>query len=202
MVWSGVTPGIYKTWTECQLQINGYAGAKYKAFASLDEAQRAYEGRPEDHIGKTAKPTKKTRIASNKEIIYESLSVDAACSGSPGIMEYRGVWTGDSAPVFHKGPFQYATNNVGEFLALVHGISWLKKNGMEGIPIYSDSRTAMAWLRNKKVKTTLKRKKINEPVFKLLDRAEKWVQVNSWTNRIIKWETAEWGEIPADFGRK
>jgi len=73
---------------------------------------------------------------------------------------------------------------------------------MEQIPIYSDSRTAMAWIRNKKVKTTLKRKKINEPVFKLLDRAERWVQANTWYNPILKWETSDWGEIPADFGRK
>jgi len=203
VVWQGVEPGIYDSWTDCQLQINGFAGARYKSFSTLAEARVAFGDQAEEHIGK-----KKKQKRSNKPtipvdvIIKNSLSVDAACSGSPGIMEYRGVWTEDGTEVFRKGPFDYATNNVGEFLALVHGISWLQRRGMHEMVIYSDSRTAMAWLRNKKVKTTLKRKKINEDVFKLLDRAEKWAQEKSWSNQVIKWETSSWGEIPADFGRK
>jgi len=99
VVWMGVEPGIYTSWTECQLQIKGFAGAKYKAFTSMQEAEMAYGGNPRDHIGKSPKTTKKKRVASNKKIISNSLSVDAACSGSPGIMEYQGVWTGDSTRI-------------------------------------------------------------------------------------------------------
>jgi len=201
VVWQGVTPGIYTSWNDCQLQIKGYPAAKYKSFPTLAEAEAAFGEDYNSHYGQAKPKSQKARI-SQSNIITNSLSVDAACSGSPGTMEYRGVWTNDKSPVFHKGPFKYSTNNVGEFLALVHGISWLQKQNMNDTPIYSDSRTAIAWLRNRKVKTTLTRKDINKDSFKMLDRAEKWVQENQWKNPVLKWETSSWGEIPADFGRK
>jgi len=201
VVWDGVIPGIYNSWTECQAQIKGFPGAKYKSFASLEDAKAAYYSRYSDHI--VQKKTKtKVKIHSKEGIIWDSLSVDAACSGSPGIMEYRGVWTSDGVEVFRMGPFDWGTNNVGEFLALVHGIAFLKEKEKHSIPIYSDSRTALSWLRNKKVKTTLERRASNTSLFKLLERAELWIKKNSWQNPVLKWETRSWGEIPADFGRK
>ena len=201
VVWDGVVPGIYDSWSDCQQQIKGYPSAKYKSFNTLEEAQKAFHSDYHTHIGLKRKRSIIPK-SDRSQIIDNSLSVDAACSGSPGILEYRGVWTSDGVEVFRMGPFQWGTNNVGEFLALVHGIAFLQKNEMHEIPIYSDSRTALSWLRNKKVKTTLKRKKVNEKLFVLLDRAELWVRNNQWTNPIIKWDTKNWGEIPADFGRK
>jgi ribonuclease HI len=134
-------------------------------------------------------------------IIHRSLSVDAACSGNPGLMEYRGVYTDTREEIFRVGSFPNATNNIGEFLALVHGLALLKQQNSD-LPIYSDSVTAMAWVRNKKCKTTLKAGKINQALFDLIERAEKWLRNNTYTNQIIKWDTQHWGEIPADFGRK
>ena len=135
-------------------------------------------------------------------IIKESIAVDAACSGNPGNMEYRGVYTKTKEQIFHQGPFPQGTNNIGEFLALVHGLAFLKKEGRDITPIYSDSRTAIAWVRNKKVKTELERTPRNEQIFELIERALKWLNSNTYKNPIIKWETEDWGEIPADFGRK
>ena len=60
-------------------------------------------------------------------IIKESIAVDAACSGNPGNMEYRGVYTKTKEQIFHQGPFPQGTNNIGEFLALVHGLAFFKK---------------------------------------------------------------------------
>lgn len=201
VVWHGAKPGIYKTWSECQLQINGFPGAKYKSFSNLDEAKEAFAGNYAEHIQSRSKPRVIKKLETTG-IIKESLSVDAACSGSPGIMEYQGVWTKDAVQAFHKGPFQWGTNNVGEFLALVHGIAFLQQHNLHEVPIYSDSRTAMSWLRNKKVKTTLERRSSNKNLFQLLERAEKWIQEHTWKNKILKWDTKRWGEIPADFGRK
>jgi len=201
VVWEGVEPGIYKDWDSCNAQIKGYPGARYKSFKTLDEAKEAFGESSSDHIGKNKSKSPK-KIIDKSEIIWDSLSVDAACSGSPGIMEYRGVWTNDAVQVFHKGPFSWGTNNVGEFLALVHGIAFLKQQGMHDTPIYSDSRTALSWLRNKRVKTTLERKRSNQDLFKLLHRAEEWIKANTWSNEVLKWKTSSWGEIPADFGRK
>jgi ribonuclease HI len=134
-------------------------------------------------------------------VILPSLSVDAACSGNPGIMEYRGVDTATGQEIFRQGPFQNGTNNIGEFLALVHALALLKKEGSNAA-IYSDSFTARTWVLKRKVKTTLERDSRNDYIFQLLERAISWIQANSWKNQILVWDTKKWGEIPADFGRK
>ncbi|MGB0789138.1 MAG: ribonuclease H, partial [Marinirhabdus sp.] len=46
------------------------------------------------------------------------------------------------------------------------------------------------------------RKDKNKPLFELIARAEKWLRTNTYTTKVVKWETRAWGEIPADFGRK
>lgn len=133
-------------------------------------------------------------------VIDNSLAVDAACSGNPGPMEYRGVHIASRQEIFHFGPMK-GTNNIGEFLAIVHGLALLKNKGFD-MPIYSDSANAISWVRQKKCKTKLPRTPETEELFLLIERAEKWLQGNTYTTRILKWETKEWGEIPADFGRK
>ena len=202
VVWEGVTPGVYTSWTDCQLQIKGYEGAKYKSFDTREEAERALATYPYAYIGKNAK--KKSEKVSSETlpacVIDNSLAVDAACSGNPGPMEYRGVHIASRQEVFHFGPTK-GTNNIGEFLAIVHGLALLKQKGFD-MPIYSDSVNAISWVRQKKCKTKLPRTAETEELFKLIERAEKWLRENTYTTRILKWETKEWGEIPADFGRK
>ena len=83
--------------------------------------------------------------------INESLAVDAACSGNPGDMEYRGVYTATGQEIFHIGPLKEGTNNVGEFLALVHGLALLQQKGSD-LPIYSDSRNAISWVKKRNAK--------------------------------------------------
>ena len=117
-------------------------------------------------------------------------------------MEYQGVETFSGAQLFHVGPMEDGTNNIGEFLALVHALARFHKMKNEHTSIYTDSRTGMAWVRKMKVKTTLKRTPRNQEIFELILRAEKWLQSHSHRNPIVKWNTEEWGEIPADFGRK
>ena len=156
-----------------------------------------------DYIGKDAKKPKLTlqQIALVGKPNWKSISVDAACSGNPGILEYQGADTATGHRLFRVGPFPNGTVNLGEFLALVHGLAYLKKKE-SNLPIYSDSRTAMAWVRDKRIRTTLQRNKRNEQLFQLVDRGLVWIKNNTWTNPILKWETEAWGEIPADFGRK
>lgn len=204
VVWEGVTPGIYSSWTECQLQIKGYEGAKFKSFDTSEEAEKAFQSSPYIYIGRNAKKTSNTPYRSSETlppaVIENSLAVDAACSGNPGAMEYRGVHVASRQQVFHFGPMK-GTNNIGEFLALVHGLALLKQKGLD-MPIYSDSVNAISWVRQKRCKTKLPRTEETEQLFLLIERAEKWLRANSYSTQIIKWETKEWGEIPADFGRK
>lgn len=199
VVWDGHEPGIYNTWEQCQIQIKNYPGAKYKSFKTLTEAEEAYHSNYGDYIG--SKVSKSNLALFSDEIIQDSISVDAACSGNPGIMEYQGVHTSDKTVLFKIGPYTDGTNNVGEFLAIVHALAMCKKANLDTL-IYTDSRTAQAWVRNKYAKTNLKKTKGNPKLLDLLARAEKWLRENQYPNEIAKWNTEKWGEIPADFGRK
>ncbi len=201
VVWNGVEPGIYNSWDECQAQIKGVKQALYKSFNTLAEAERAYSSSPQMYIGNNPKEhsvNKRTELP--PIIVREALAVDAACSGNPGQMEYRGVYIDTNTQIFHFGPM-FGTNNIGEFLAIVHALALLQQKHCD-IPIYSDSHNALLWVKQKKCKTKLPRTPQTEELFCLIERAESWLKNHTYKNQLIKWETSQWGEIPADFGRK
>ena len=202
VVWAGVTPGIYTSWTDCQLQTKGYEGAKFKSFDTRQEAEEAFASSPTDYIRPTGKVStpKSSMPTLPPGFTGNALAVDAACSGNPGMMEYRGVHLPSFQQVFHFGPV-YGTNNVGEFLAIVHALALLQQKGLD-MPVYSDSRNAIGWVKQKKCKTKLPRNERTESLFQLIERAEKWLHEHTSTTPIYKWETDKWGEVPADFGRK
>ena len=130
----------------------------------------------------------------------QAIAVDAACSGNPGQMEYRGVYLKTGEEIFHYGPV-FGTNNIGEFLAIVHGLALLAQRGYT-IPIYSDSVNAMLWVKRKQCRTTLPLNDNTQALHEHIRRAETWLRTHSYSNDLRKWETEKWGEIPADFGRK
>lgn len=205
VVWEGRNPGVYESWAECEAQVKGFAGAQFKSFESLNVAEEAFRGNSQiiyNTGGKReAKPELTPAMMEKFGIIQNSLAVDAACSGNPGLMEYQGVYTATGTPCFHFGPVDDGTNNVGEFLALVHGLAWLKQNKLD-LPVYSDSRNAIGWVQKKKCNTKLKQTRKNAQLFEMIARGEKWLKENTYTTKILKWDTKTWGEIPADFGRK
>ena len=203
VVWKGKHPGIYDSWTDCQAQIHGFTGALYRSFKTKDAATTAFHkglsGYSEDLIAQSSLGKKELKNIGTP--VHDSIIVDAACSGVPGPMEYQGIFYKTNKLVFKQGPFADGTNNIGEFLAIVHALGYCKNKKLH-LPIYSDSRNAILWVKGKKAKTKLERTAKNEMIFELIDRAEKWLQENKYTNKILKWETKAWGENPADFGRK
>ena len=228
VVWNGPSPGVYSSWEACQEAVSGVSGAKYKSFKSQAEAEDAFEMGEEAYeeakasddstsnnsskSGNSGNPgsscdiSKPIRPAYNPaklpaEAIREAIAVDAACSGNPGAMEYRGVYLADGKEIFHYGPV-HGTNNIGEFLAIVHGLALLKQKGLDNMPIYSDSVNAQLWVKKHHCKTTLVRNDQTEKLYQMIERAEAWLRNNTYKNPIIKWQTDKWGEIPADFGRK
>ena len=200
VVWQGIKPGIYQSWDECKKQVEGFYGAKYKSFIDKDEAQRAFNKSYEEIIEMKGKKNLSELTTATKPIL-PSISVDAACKGNPGDLEFQGVYTETQTPLFKRGPYKKGTVNIGEFLAIVLGLAWLKKNKLD-YPIYSDSRTAIAWIKKKHVNTKLDWTEENQELLKAVHGALKWIKENSYSNKILKWETKEWGEIPADYGRK
>lgn len=210
VVWEGLEPGIYTNWPEAQRQVKGVTGARFKSFEDDREARRAYdmgyaayyrENPPTAGSG-PKKPAMDPHMIIGIVVPLPAWGVDAACSGVPGPMEYRGVDLMTGKELFRKGPYPDGTNNVGEFLALVHALALLHQQKDSQTTVYTDSRTAMAWLKQKKAKTTLKLTRRNAPLFDLIQRAEAWLRTHPVHNPVKKWETEQWGEIPADFGRK
>lgn len=196
VVWAGRNPGIYNTWAECAEQVNGFNNAKYKAFPTEAQAKTAFVADWQEYIGK---PTPLAALP--PEVVADSISVDAACDGSPGRLEYRGVHTGTAEEIFHVGPLENGTNNLGEFLAIVHALALLKKEG-KASPIYSDSRNALMWVKDRRIGSKLARTAQTEAVWALVDRALTWLNNHDYANPLLKWQTEAWGEIRADFGRK
>lgn len=206
VVWEGRAPGIYETWEEAKDQIENYPGARYKSFSNLEDATIAFRGDPSEYMGifkaMGTRPVKVINYELFPEIKLNAIAVDAACSKNPGPVEYQGVLVGTGERIFHFGPLAGGTNNIGEYLALVHAAAMLERKGDKDTPIYSDSRTALSWIRNRHSKTTLAPDASNAKVREVLARADRWVATHLIRNPILKWETERWGEIPADFGRK
>ena len=203
VIWRGHKEGVFTSWNVCKKHIKDFKGAQYKSFGSKETAESAFKGKYIDYIGKDTKKVQLTPEELKKygKPIVASISGDAACSGNPGRMEYRGVDTQTKKQFFIQGPFEQGTNNIGEFLALVHGLGYLKQKNSE-LPIYSDSKIAMSWVKKGQCRTNLQITSKNKSLFDFVKRAEKWLKENTYTTKILKWETKAWGEIPADFGRK
>jgi ribonuclease HI len=247
VIWVGAAPGVYDSWEEAHIQVEGYPNASYRSFRTKEEAVEAFragydkdsliaevarqvkklnregrsiewspegatrnslsegtpegatrnslsEGTPEGATRKNVSPM------SNTPYILDSIAVDAACSGNPGPMEYRGVYVRTGQELFHFGPVE-GTNNIGEFLAIVHCLALQEKQGTY-LPIYSDSVNAQKWVRMGLCRTKLECTERNRSLFDLIRRAEAWLRQHHVQVPIYKWETKAWGEIPADFGRK
>lgn len=211
VVWHGRETGVFHGWGVTRPLVENRPDAEYRAFFNEKEAWEAFsdeEGIDEKRKAPKVKSKLLPDAVAGQQIallenppIADSLAVDAACSGNPGLLEYRGVWTKSKEQLFHRGPFVHGTNNIGEFLALVHGLSLLQRQGSD-MPIYSDSKIAIGWVKGKWCRTNLEETADNGDLFILIDRAEQWLKTNSYKTKILKWDTAAWGEIPADFGRK
>ena len=198
VVWKGRKLGIYTSWAECEAQVKGFPEAEYKSFPNRDMAEAAFRGVYDDYKGKPG--THQQWVFAPTKPVLPSICVDAACSGSPGPLEYRGVLTESSEQIFRVGPFPDGTNNVGEFLGILLAMDWLITKKLD-IPIYSDSANAIAWVKTGKCNTKLERLPSNRLLFDFIGRAEEALKTYP-RFKVLKWDTQAWGEITADFGRK
>lgn len=198
VVWNGRNVGVYSDWDSCKMQIEGFKGAKYKSFPDRQSAEAAFKNGYEASQQSMANSQIST---AGSRPIGQSIAVDAACSGNPGKMEFQGVFVETNTHLFKSPVYEQGTNNIGEFLAIVYCLAWQKKNNLN-YPIYSDSVNAQKWVRDGVCKTKITENDKNKPLFEVIRWAENWLRINSFRVPIYKWKTDEWGEIPADFGRK
>ena len=207
VVWNGRQVGVYSNWDSCKMQIEGFKGAQYKSFPDRASAEQAFNAGYEASCQQSAVSNQQSALKSYENFpedqrpIGQSIAVDAACSKNPGPVEYRGVDTKSGITLFKVGPLADGTNNIGEFLAIVHALALLKQKSPT-MTIYSDSKIAQLWVMKRECKTKLERTPKTEKLLQDVDRAVAWLHNNTYQNKILKWKTEEWGEIPADFGRK
>ena len=191
VVWQGKETGVFNSWNKIKPLVIGYKGALYKKYPTLDQALQAFENPPSYQVSN-----------SSDEFIDNSWCVDASVTkGNPGIVEFRGCHTTSKEMLFESPLYYDTTGNIGEFFAIVHALRILKDRGDNRV-LYSDSRTAINWIKKGVVNTTLALTEKNENVFLEIQEAVDWLEANHYQTEIKKWNTREWGEIPADYGRK
>jgi len=202
VVWKGFNPGIYPSWDECEVQVKGFKGAQYKKFKTLAQAEAAFAGEAaKSSTKKQPSPDRWQPFIDSGEIVVPSLAVDAACSGNPGDLEFRCVEVLTGKRIFSQGPIKQGTNNIGEFLGIVHALHHCAKNNLT-YAIYSDSEIAMGWVENRYCNSKHRYSPDGKRLYAMIKQAEEWLKENTYNNQIIKWNTERWGEIPADYGRK
>lgn len=195
VVWEGRAPGIYDTWEECFDQVDGFPGAKYKSYSTQAEATAAFRGNPREHLTFARELAKhinmKVDYTAIPGIRLDAIAVDGACSKNPGPMEYRGVRVADGVELFRVGPLDGGTNNIGEYLAIIHVAALLARSGDTTTPIYSDSRTALSWIRRGHSNTKIVPDAANARLMQILARADAWLATHRIPNPLLKWDTED-----------
>lgn len=210
-VWEGRKPGVYDNWNDCKNQVDKFAGAKFRKLKSKDynEALLEFDQENANNVKQDLTSNIKNESGSqNKSQVIENekkdiLTVDGAYNGTH--CEFRAVWYPSNIEAFASPKYNEGTNNIAEFLGLVGALKYLMEKDLP-LDIYSDSVTAIAWVRNKKANTTANNTgKATQEINTLIKNAEKFLIENAtFLNKanIMKWDTANRGEIAADYGRK
>jgi ribonuclease HI len=195
-VWAGRSTGVFSSWKQCQLQILGVKGARFKSFQTLPEAKAALNRRYQDRRSTERSPIQTLFQTDDTRPISNSITVSGTCDIATGEVEIQAVHTGSKHLIFWKGRYHDGTEDMAEFIAIVETLKYLKLRKLS-IPIYSESSTAIKWITNRKATTKLPRRAPNRELYDLFDSCLTWLNDNTYYNRILKWSTAEWGRSPA-----
>ena len=201
VIWKWKNIWIFNSWEECKKNVIWFSDAKYKSFSHKKDAEIALKEWWEKYY---KDKDKKHSVINDFDIPYFSngIAVDAACSGNPWEMEYRWIELKTWIEIFHES-FMIWTNNIWEFLAIVH---WLKYLWNDNRVVYSDSKIAISRVNQWKCKTLLNSKKNLKydfsELFIAIESAESRIKENGIKHNILKWDTEKRWEIPADFWRK
>jgi len=119
-----------------------------------------------------------------------------------GVVEWQAVDLVSGQTIHASRPYEYGNINLAEFIAIVDALSLLHANGNTSTPVYSDSLTAIAWVKNRKMKTRHPRTGNAYRIMGLADASMDWLLDTKPMNPVRFWDNVLWGENPADYGRK
>lgn len=195
-VWAGLTTGVFSSWKQCQRQILGFKGARFKSFQTLTEAKAALNRRYQDRGNNERLPIQTIFQIDDTRPITNSITVNGTCNIATGEVEIQAVHTGSKHLVFWKGPYHDGTGDMAEFIAIVETLKYLKSRKLS-MPIYSESSTAIKWITNREATTKLPRRASNRELYDFFDSCLAWLDDYTYYNRILKWNTKEWSRSPA-----
>lgn len=128
--------------------------------------------------------------------LSEGIAVDAAHSTKNKKTEYQAVDLKTGEILFYED-IGNQTINIGEFLAIVQAVKYIIEHDYQPKVIFSDSNTAISWFKNKKTASGKRNMSLVKAEVYLRSMAY-WID----EIEVVKWDNRQWGETPADFGRK
>lgn len=151
----GRRPGIYAQWggeEGAEAQVQGFAGARYKGFASREQAEYFFKTGGEemqDHLfDSPAEPGGANRPGVRRDVVQDHrpdlaegkvvIFTDGASTGNPGPGGYGAVMLFGETRKELSGGFRCTTNNRMELTAVIAALETLKRRS--NVVLYSDSR--------------------------------------------------------------
>ncbi len=139
----GLTPGVYNTWEECQNNTKGYPGAKFKSFATEEEALAFVNGMD---VKKEVKEEIKKEDKPEGPIAYVDGSFDATTNRySYGAVIFDGDKEIHLSGVGDDPEMASMRNVAGEIIGSQAAMEYALAAGMKEISIYHDYNGLAAW---------------------------------------------------------
>lgn len=137
----------------------------------------------------------------------QGVFVNCKCEDNPGIAKFQ-LYDLNLKKVLTVSDNFYCSNDLTEFLGLVNSIYYCFHNNHEHL--FSNSETAISWIRKKKYRSNLIRTKETEITWDKINKALKWLKTLEYTDKsgsfrdpstkkivyVHKWLESEWGKSP------
>ncbi|MEY8370480.1 ribonuclease H family protein [Aerococcaceae bacterium 50-4] len=150
----GKTPGIYRSWPDCQKQVKGFSGAVYKSFTSL-EAAEAFMGNGSQNESQTKQGEEirwLVKAGNNTQLDDQTMSVyvDGSFDKKSGYFGYAGVVLYQDQIKNYKGGrntegLAKMRNVAGEIVAAMHAVKIAKDAGVKNLVIFHDYMGIAEW---------------------------------------------------------
>lgn len=137
---AGRMTGIFQSWSQCEAQVKGVAGARYKGFVTREEAEKWLDdGGVYERKVKATKPAPKVRkpepeAVDGKLFVY----TDGSSLNNPGPGGWAAVILEKNGPCELFGAFRRTTNNRMELLACIRALEAVEDRGDE-VVLHTDS---------------------------------------------------------------
>lgn len=143
----GKTPGIYFTWDDCKAVTDGYPGAKYKSFTSLEEAEAFVKGEAESNSDERENLQMKI-LGDTTDKNYAF--VDGSYNVATGVYGYGGFLISQGQKYVLQGSgneeeMASMRNVAGEILGSMAAIEKAMELGLKKIDVYYDYMGIEKW---------------------------------------------------------